>query len=90
MAKFEIIVRETRVLKYKVDAPTQQIAVDRIITDYPLNPQPYQTQRISRELYAVDLEVKETITTPAPNLQPYPRAEVEPEKTEPPQKRKKK
>lgn len=55
MPKYEIIVRETRVLKYKIEAPTQQIGIDRIITDSYLNPLPYQTQRLSREIYAVDL-----------------------------------
>lgn len=88
MAKFEIIVRETRVLKFKVEAPTQQIAVDRIITDYPLNPQPYQTQRINREIYAVDLG-EEKPPEQKPYLEPYPNKEPEP-KDEPKKKKKKK
>lgn len=61
MAKFEIIVRETRILKYKIDAPTEQIATDRVITDSSVLPLPYQTQRLSRELYTVVIpEVKAT------------------------------
>lgn len=64
MPKFEIIVRETRVLKYKIEAPTQQIGIDRIITDSYINPMPYQTQRLSREIYAVDLP--EVASNPPP------------------------
>ncbi len=53
--KYEIIVRETRVLKYTIEAPSEQIAVDRIITDFYGNPEPHQTTRLSREIYAVHL-----------------------------------
>lgn len=56
MSKFEVIVREVRVLKYKIEAPSEQIVVDRVITDYVENPLPYQTTRLSREIYTAAIE----------------------------------